>query len=73
VEHAGIVHFESEGNATRVQIRFSYNPPAGALGHSIAGLIGVDPKRAFDEDLLRMKSFVETGIRPHDAAGRYIG
>ena len=73
VQHAGIVHFDSEGNETRVQIRFSYNPPAGALGHSIAWLLGADPKKNFDEDLVRMKSFVETGIRPHDAAGRYVG
>ena len=73
VGHAGIVHFEPQDSGTRVQIRFSYNPPAGALGHSIAWLIGADPKKAFTEDLVRMKSFIETGIRPHDAAGRQVG
>jgi len=70
VAHAGIVHFEAEGDATRIQIRFSYNPPGGAAGHTIAWLLGADPKRTLDEDLVRMKSFVETGVRPHDAAGR---
>jgi uncharacterized membrane protein len=73
VGHAGVVRFDGEGDATRVQVRFSYNPPAGALGHSLAWLIGADPKSAFDEDLVRMKSFIETGIRPHDATGRYLG
>jgi uncharacterized membrane protein len=70
VEHAGIVQFEPMGTGTRVQIRLSYNPPAGALGHAIAWLTGSDPKRELDEDLARMKSFVETGITPHDAAER---
>jgi uncharacterized membrane protein len=70
VAHTGTVHFEANGNATRIQIRFSYNPPGGAAGHTIAWLLGADPKTGFDEDLVRMKSFIETGVRPHDAAGR---
>lgn len=73
VEHAGIVNFEPAGTGTRVHIRLSYNPPAGALGHSIAWLAGADLKQELDEDLIRMKSFVETGITPHDAAGRRVG
>jgi uncharacterized membrane protein len=70
VGHAGLIHFAAEGDQTRVQIRFSYNPPAGAVGHSIAWVLGSDPKTTFDEDLVRMKTFIETGIRPHDASGR---
>jgi uncharacterized membrane protein len=70
VEHAGVVQFEPRGTGTRVQIRLSYNPPAGALGHAIAWLTGADPKTELDEDLVRMKSFVETGVTPHDAAER---
>ena len=72
VGNAGIVRFDPEGNGTRVQIRFSYNPPGGAAGHSIAWLIGADPRKRFDHDLIRMKSFIETGIQPHDAAGRRV-
>jgi uncharacterized membrane protein len=71
VKHQGDVRFDAEGDRTRVQIRFSYNPPGGAAGHSIAWLTGADPKHTLDQDLIRMKSFIETGIRPHDAAGRY--
>lgn len=69
MEHAGVVRFEPDaGGATRVSVRLSYNPPGGALGHGVAALFGSDPKRRMDEDLLRMKSFIETGVRPRDAA-----
>jgi uncharacterized membrane protein len=69
VAHAGIVHFEPDGmQGTRVHIRFSYNPPAGAIGHAVAALLGEDPKSMMDEDLARMKTLVETGNPPRDAA-----
>jgi uncharacterized membrane protein len=69
VQHAGVIHFESNpDNSTRVHVRLSYRPPAGAAGHVIAKLFGADPKQQMDADLLRMKTFIETGIPPHDAA-----
>jgi len=69
VQHAGSIRFEPEaGGQTRVYVRLSYNPPAGAFGHSIAWLLGTDPKRQIDDDLLRMKTFIETNTPPHDAA-----
>jgi uncharacterized membrane protein len=68
VQHAGRVHFQDEGEGTRVQVEMSYNPPAGALGHVVASLFGADPKKEMDEDLLRMKALFETGTLPHDAA-----
>ena len=69
VENAGLVRFDrNEDDSTRVQIRLSYNPPAGAVGHAVAALFGADPKAQMDEDLMRMKSFIETGVRPGDAA-----
>lgn len=62
VAHAGVIRFERRGpSATRVDIRLSYNPPAGALGHFAATLFGTDPKSAMDEDLVRLKSLLETG------------
>jgi uncharacterized membrane protein len=45
-------------------IRMTYNPPGGAFGHVIAKLFGADPKTELDEDLMRLKSFLETGIEP---------
>ena len=68
VAHAGIVRFQPDANGTRVHIRFSYNPPAGAIGHTIAGLLGTDPKSMMDADLARMKTLIETGHPPRDAA-----
>src|SRR5262245_21390578 len=67
VQHAGTVRFDSENGKTRVQVRLSYNPPAGALGHVIATLLGTNPKQEMDEDLVRMQTFIVTGKRRHDA------
>lgn len=69
VAHAGIIHFEAEpAGGTRVHIKFSYNPPAGAIGHAFAALLGEDPKSMMDADLARMKTLIETGNPPRDAA-----
>jgi uncharacterized membrane protein len=71
VAHAGIVRFDADTEGgTRVQIRMSYNPSAGWLGHGVAAAFGVDPKHSMDEDLARMKTLIETGHAPHDAAAR---
>ena len=61
VEQSGSILFEPIHSGTRVTVRMSYRPPAGALGHAVASLLGRDPKRQMDEDLARMKSLVERG------------
>ncbi|MGH7572321.1 MAG: SRPBCC family protein, partial [Gemmatimonadota bacterium] len=64
IDNAGIVRFEpvdGGAEATRIDIRLSYNPPAGAVGDVVASLLGVDPKSAMDEDLVRFKSLIEEG------------
>ncbi len=68
VQHAGFVRFDGSNGGTRVTVRMSYSPPGGALGHTIATLLGRDPKHELDADLMRMKSFIETGVPPRDAA-----
>jgi uncharacterized membrane protein len=68
VEHAGLAHFQPERGGTRVQVETSYNPPGAALGHVVASLFGADPLTEMDEDLMRMKSFLETGKPARDAA-----
>jgi uncharacterized membrane protein len=73
VEQQGMVRFEPEGeDKTVVDVRLSYYPPAGAIGHAIASLFGADPKSEMNDDLMRMKSFIETGRQPHDAAERQL-
>jgi uncharacterized membrane protein len=61
VESSGLVHFEREGDSTRVQVRMSYHPPAGVVGHGVATFLGSDPEKLMDEDLVRFKSLVEDG------------
>jgi uncharacterized membrane protein len=73
VEQKGVVRFRPDGDEkTVVDVRLSYYPPAGAIGHAIASLFGADPKSEMDEDLMRMKSFIETGHQPHDAAEKQM-
>jgi uncharacterized membrane protein len=70
VESAGLVRFEqNQDGTTTVQIRLSYNPPVGAIGHAVASLFSSDPKTEMDTDLMRMKSLIETGVPPRDADG----
>jgi uncharacterized membrane protein len=67
----GVTHFTSNPDgSTGIDVKMSYKPPAGLLGHEIAKLFGIDPKQEMDDDLMRMKSFIETGVIPHDAAAK---
>jgi uncharacterized membrane protein len=60
VEHSGIVRFDpNRDGSTRVHIRTLWNPPGGALGYGLATILGSDPKRALDDDLVRFKSLLE--------------
>jgi uncharacterized membrane protein len=68
IGHSGSVQFEPQRGGTRVTVRMSYSPPAGAIGHGIATLLGADPKRQMDDDLARMKSIIERGAVPSEAA-----
>lgn len=63
VKSAGAVRFKmGREGGTHVTVKMSYNPPAGAVGHAVASLFGVDPKQAMDDDLARMKSLFEEGM-----------
>ncbi|MGH7859607.1 MAG: SRPBCC family protein, partial [Candidatus Binatia bacterium] len=61
VRNAGVIRFERTPDGTRVHVRLSYNPPAGALGHAFARLLGADPKAEMNDDLMRLKSLLEEG------------
>lgn len=62
IENAGLIRFQRESDTqTRLDIRLFYNPPVGAIGHAFARLLGADPKRQMDDDLLRFKSLLERG------------
>jgi uncharacterized membrane protein len=62
VKTAGFVRFDpSRDGGTRVSVQMEYLPPAGVLGHAVAQLFGVDPRQAMNDDLIRLKSLLETG------------
>lgn len=57
--HAGSVMLEPTRNGTRVTLQLHLQP-----GFSI------DPARELEEDLIRMKSFIESGVVPHHHAAQ---
>ena len=68
VDHEGVVRFRPAGSgATRIEVRMSYRPVGGALGHGLAALFGSDPERAIADDLNRVAAQLRGGARP--AAG----
>lgn len=69
IQHAGIAHFErSPDGGTRIHLRLRYHPPGGVLGKNLATIFGANPKKALDEDMIRMKTFLEKGRPARDAA-----
>jgi uncharacterized membrane protein len=74
VQHGGVVRFiGNDDGTTTIDVKMSYIPIGGALGHAVARLFGVDPKHRMDDDLLRLKTYLETGRTPRDAASKAIG
>ena len=67
IANEGSITFEPYRGGTLVTVRLAYTPPAGIIGHGLAVLLGSDPKRQMDDDLARMKHFIERGAIPRDA------
>lgn len=62
VKSMGSVRFDPNNRGgTRVTVQMSYTPPAGAVGHAVASLFGKNPKQQMNEDLMHLKSLMETG------------
>jgi uncharacterized membrane protein len=67
---SGAVRFRAAGKGhTAIDVRLDYTPPAGAVGHAVASLFGVDPKHSMDDDLVRLKSLLEAGKTSRGGAG----
>ena len=75
VPNAGTVRFVRApgGRGTEVQLELSYDPPAGALGATIAKLFGKEPSQQVDGDLRRLKQVLETGEVVHSDASIHRG
>jgi len=59
VQNDGRVTFVPEGSGTRATVRLWHRPAAGAVGQAVSSLLGPNPKQQFEEDLNRMKQFIE--------------
>jgi uncharacterized membrane protein len=55
----GIIQMRSTDFGTRLEIELLYAPPAGALGYMVTSILGFDPRRHFEHDLLTMKRLIE--------------
>lgn len=62
IDHEGVVTLQPAGKGTRATVRLSWQPPAGAAGKRVAVLTGTDPESALQDDLQRMKDFIERGL-----------
>jgi len=60
VQNSGRVTLVPEGSGTRATVRLQYRPPVGAMGQAVSSLLGANPKQEFEEDLERMKQFIES-------------
>ncbi len=65
----GTVTLTPQAGGTRVTVRMSWRPAAGALAQGVAVLAGTDPQTALDEDLQRMKQFIEHGLPSRAGTG----
>jgi uncharacterized membrane protein len=62
VHHRGDASFEPTADGgTRLTLRIVYEPPFGLIGHTVARLLGVDPKHELEDELIRFKSLLENG------------
>jgi uncharacterized membrane protein len=63
IDHAGSVRFEpAPGNrGTILRVQMQYNPPGGKLASALAKVFSREPDQILQEDLARLKQFMETG------------
>ncbi len=65
--NSGVVHFRDLGDgATEVQVFIAYAPPAGAVGATVAKLLGAEPGQQIEEDLQRLKDLLESTDQADD-------
>lgn len=63
IEAAGRVMFRAApGNrGTEIRVELRYQPPAGALGATVAQIFGKEPKQLLQDSLRTLKQILETG------------
>lgn len=61
------------GHGTEICVALSYDPPAGAIGTSVAKLFGSEPSQQVSADLRRLKQVLETGEVLHSDSSIHRG
>lgn len=62
ITNTGTIRLDSRhGGRTRVNVHLTYGPPADAAGSDIATLFRTDHNAKVHDDLIRMKTIIETG------------
>ena len=63
VDHAGSVRFKDAAGdrGTEIHVLLQYNPPAGIVGAYFAKLFNEEPSQQIQEDLIRLKQYLEAG------------
>ena len=61
------------GQGSEICVELSYDPPAGAIGTTIAKLFGREPSQQVSADLRRLKQVLETGEVLHSDASIHRG
>ena len=73
VDHEGVVLLEPAGEGTRATVRLFWRPPAGSTGEALMVLSGTDPEGMLQDDLHRMKEFIERGLSARGEPGGVSG
>jgi uncharacterized membrane protein len=73
VDHEGTVLLEPAGEGTRATVRVLWRPPAGTSGKALAVLSARDPESVLEDDLDRMKEFIERGLPTRSEADGISG
>ncbi len=73
IDHEGIVLLEPAGKGTRATVRLFWRPPAGTSGTALAVLSATDPETVLEDDLHRMKEFIERGLPARGEVGGVSG
>lgn len=75
IPNSGTVRFVPApgGRGTEIHLEIGYEPPAGAVGRTVARLFGREPAQQVDGDLRRLKQVLETGEVVHSDASIHRG
>jgi uncharacterized membrane protein len=73
VDHEGVVLLEPVGNGTRATVRLFWRPPITTPGKAMTVLSHTDSERLLEDDLHRMKEFIERGLPTRGEAGGISG